>query len=85
MGNNAVSMFYTECRNDGSGQRGYARRRQTGFYGSAYDAAIASGMAYLVGELEKVDPKIREPSLLLPGSETSLQNRRRMGRFHVHL
>ena len=31
------------------------------FRGSAWDAATSSGMAYLVGELEKIDPKIREP------------------------
>jgi hypothetical protein len=30
-------------------------------YGGAYDAATAGGMAFLVGELEKLDPKIREP------------------------
>lgn len=34
---------------------------QQAFYGSAWDAQTASGMAYLVGELEKTDPKIREP------------------------
>ena len=31
------------------------------FRGNAWDAATSSGMAYLVGELEKIDPKIREP------------------------
>lgn len=31
------------------------------FYGNAFDAAVSSGMAYLVGELEKTDPKVREP------------------------
>lgn len=31
------------------------------FRGTALDAAVSSGMAYLVGELEKTDPKIREP------------------------
>ena len=30
------------------------------FYGGANDA-VASGMAYLMGELEKTDTKIREP------------------------
>ena len=38
-----------------------AMKQGGGLYGGAYDAATASGMAYLVGELEKVDPKIREP------------------------
>jgi hypothetical protein len=32
-----------------------------GGYGKAADAAIASGMAFLTAELEKIDPKIREP------------------------
>ena len=32
-----------------------------GRYVSACDAATASGMAYLMGELEKVDPKLRDP------------------------
>lgn len=31
------------------------------FRGSAWDAATSSGMAYLTGELEKLDPKVREP------------------------
>ena len=31
------------------------------FRGSAWDAAASSGMAYITGELEKVDPKLREP------------------------
>ncbi len=31
------------------------------FMAKAYDAATASSMAYLVGELEKRDPKVREP------------------------
>ena len=31
------------------------------FRGNAWDAATSSGMAYLVGELEKIDPTIREP------------------------
>lgn len=31
------------------------------FYGGAMDAATASGMAFLMGELEKLDPKVREP------------------------
>lgn len=31
------------------------------FRGSVWDAAVASGMAYITGELEKVDPKLREP------------------------
>ena len=39
----------------------FAMKQGGGLYGGAYDAATASGMAYLVGELEKVDPKIREP------------------------
>lgn len=38
-----------------------AMKQGGGLYGGAYDAATVSGMAYLVGELEKVDPKIREP------------------------
>ncbi len=32
-----------------------------GGYGKAADAAIASGMAFLNAELEKIDPKVREP------------------------
>ena len=31
------------------------------FYGSAFDAAVSNGLAYITGELEKVDPKVREP------------------------
>lgn len=31
------------------------------FYGGAYDSAVSNGLAFLVGELEKVDPKVREP------------------------
>ena len=31
------------------------------YRGSAWDAATASGMAYLEGELEKCDSKVREP------------------------
>ena len=31
------------------------------FRGNAWDAATASGMAYLTGELEKLDSKVREP------------------------
>lgn len=31
------------------------------FYAGAWDAATSSGLSYLVGELEKLDPKIREP------------------------
>jgi len=31
------------------------------FYGGAMDSATASGMAFLTGELEKLDPKVREP------------------------
>lgn len=31
------------------------------FYGNAFDSAVASGMAYVTGELEKMDPKVREP------------------------
>lgn len=31
------------------------------FRGGAWDAATASGMAYLTGELEKLDSKVREP------------------------
>ena len=31
------------------------------FYGGAMDAATASGMAFLTGELEKLDTKVREP------------------------
>lgn len=38
-----------------------AMQRGGALYGGAYDAATASGMAFLVGELEKIDPKIREP------------------------
>jgi len=38
-----------------------AMQRGGRLYGGAWDSATASGMAYLVGELEKVDPKIREP------------------------
>lgn len=32
-----------------------------GGYGNAADAAVASGMAFLQAELEKQDPKVREP------------------------
>lgn len=31
------------------------------YRGSAWDAATSSGMAFLVGELEKIDSKVREP------------------------
>lgn len=31
------------------------------FRGNAFDAAVSSGMAYITGELEKLDPKVREP------------------------
>ena len=31
------------------------------FYGNAFDAAVSSGLAYITGELEKSDPKVREP------------------------
>jgi hypothetical protein len=31
------------------------------FYGKGFDSAVASGMAYITGELEKMDPKVREP------------------------
>lgn len=31
------------------------------FRGNVWDAAVSSGMAYLTGELEKMDPKVREP------------------------
>ncbi len=31
------------------------------FRGSAFDAAVSNGLAYITGELEKVDPKVREP------------------------
>lgn len=31
----------------------FAMKQGGGLYGGAYDAATASGMAYLVGELEK--------------------------------
>ena len=31
------------------------------FRGNVWDTAVSSGMAYLTGELEKMDPKVREP------------------------
>lgn len=61
MGNNAVSMFTPNAGMMGAANAAMRAGGKQAFYGSAYDAAIASGMAYLVGELEKVDPKIREP------------------------
>lgn len=45
-------------------QAGAYAMRQGGrkvYRGSAWDAATASGMAYLEGELEKCDSKVREP------------------------
>lgn len=31
------------------------------FHGTAFDSAVSSGLAYITGELEKTDPKVREP------------------------
>ena len=31
------------------------------FRGTAFDSAVSSGLAYITGELEKTDPKVREP------------------------
>ena len=49
----------TNLRNVGA----YAMRQggHKSFRGSAWDAATASGMAFLTGELEKLDSKVREP------------------------
>lgn len=60
MNNNA--SFYTP-NSSAAGAVNLAMRAggKQAFYGSAWDAATASGMAYLVGELEKTDPKVREP------------------------
>lgn len=59
MGNSAI--FTPDARLAATGQYAMQNGGGMAFRGSAWDAATASGMAYLVGELEKVDPKIREP------------------------
>lgn len=66
MGNNNVS-FFTPRGNELIGAANLAMRQggrqnyRGAFYGSAMDAAVANGMAYITGELEKQDPKVREP------------------------
>ena len=46
----------------GSGARGVALKPDGSIYGPALDAAgAASGMAFLLGELEKQDPRLLEP------------------------
>lgn len=60
MGNNA-SFFTPNAGMMNAATQAMRAGGKQAFYGSAYDAQMASGMAYLVGELEKVDPKIREP------------------------
>lgn len=42
-------------------QGGHKFYQPRGGYGRGADAAVASGMAFLQAELEKIDPKIREP------------------------
>ena len=42
-------------------QGGHKNYLPKGGYGKAADAAVASGMAFLTAELEKQDPKVREP------------------------
>lgn len=46
----------------GSGLRGVALKPDGSIYGPGFDAAgAASGMAFLIGELEKQDPRLLEP------------------------
>jgi hypothetical protein len=58
---NENAQFYTPSGSL-AGSAAYAMQHggRQAFYGGANDA-VASGMAYLMGELEKTDPKIREP------------------------
>ncbi|MFR8056986.1 MAG: hypothetical protein ACLU45_01860 [Dialister invisus] len=86
MGNNAVSMFTPNAGMMGVANAAMRAGGKQAFYGSAYDAAIASGMAYLVGELEKGGPENQgTPLLCYLAARHRCKNRRRMGRFHVHL
>jgi hypothetical protein len=58
---NNVSFLNADAALFNAGNYAMQRGGRQIFRGSAWDAATASGMAYLVGELEKTDPKIREP------------------------
>ena len=44
-----------------SGRRGLVLDNMPGAYGPGMDAGAASGLAFLVGELEKQDPRLLEP------------------------
>ena len=59
--NNDVSFLQADANMFGAGNYAMQMGGRQVFRGNAWDAATASGMAYLVGELEKTDPKIREP------------------------
>ena len=56
-----ANVFTPDSNLMNAGRYAMANGGQKAYRGSAWDAATASGMAYLVGELEKVDPKLREP------------------------
>lgn len=58
---NGLSFFTPNKGMYGAANAAMKAGGKQAFYGNAWDAATASGMAYLVGELEKTDPKIREP------------------------
>jgi Uncharacterized protein conserved in bacteria (DUF2184) len=50
-----------------AGRRGVVFDQMPGAYGPGMDAGAASGMAFLVGELEKQDPRLLEPLTSLTG------------------
>lgn len=58
---NSVSFLNVDKGLFNAGNYAMQRGGHQVFRGSAWDAATSSGMAYLVGELEKCDPKVREP------------------------
>lgn len=56
-----VSFFDVDSNLRSAGNMAMAQGGRKVFRGNAWDAATASGLAYLEGELEKCDPKVREP------------------------
>lgn len=56
-----ASFFNVDANLRNAGAYAMRQGGKKSFRGSAWDAATASGMAFLTGELEKLDPKVREP------------------------
>lgn len=59
--NNNVSFLNVDPSLMNAGAYAMRQGGRQVYRGNAWDAATASGMAFLTGELEKLDPKVREP------------------------